>query len=254
MTVGLQLVFSPRGFGQAGAPDLVAVKAAAEAGDPKAEYEYGKAIPFGRKAEEIEWFLRSARAGYAPAQDALGDYFASYVSDKQRYAANLRESVRWSSRAAYQGVTASQGRIARFYRDGGVLPKDRTAAYIWFRIANGTSFMHTGYTGELNRLITEMSSAEIAAAEDGLKTFRLAPYSGMNPVEADMLFAQLKIGAVYVVNSIHQIVLDNVRFNQGETKDLNLAGEPVRITCLSIEGTNALVAIAGTPYTRWLKR
>ena len=251
---GLIVALASVGLSQDRPPDLVAIKAAAEAGDPKAQFEYGQAIPFGRKAEQIEWFLRSARAGYAPAQDALGNYFSTYVSDKQRYAANLRESVHWSSRAAYQGVMWSQARIAAFYRDGGVLPKDRVAAYVWFRVANLSSPSQILYRGDIDRLITEMSMTEIAEAESRLKAFRLGLYSGLNPVEADMIFAELKIGAIYVVNGVKQVVLGNTRFNQGETKELNLSGESVRITCLSIEGTSALVAIGSTPYTRWLQR
>ena len=252
--IGALLTLATIGFGQDRPPDLVAIKAAAEAGDPKAQFEYGKAIPYPRMAEQLDWYLKSARAGYAPAQDALGNYFSTYVSDKQRYAANLRESVHWSSRAAYQGVMWSQARIAAFYRDGGVLPKDRVAAYVWFRVANQSSPSQIVYRGDIDRLITEMSMTEIAEAESRLKAFRLGLYSGLNPVEADMIFAELKIGAIYVVNGVNQVVLGNTRFNQGEAKDLNLSGESVRITCLSIEGTSALVAIGGTPYTRWLRR
>ena len=93
------------GRGQESPPDLAGIKAAAEAGDAKAQYEYGKAVPASRMAERLDWFYRSARAGFAPAQEALGSYFATEpVSDPQKRAANLHESVRWSSRAAYQGI------------------------------------------------------------------------------------------------------------------------------------------------------
>lgn len=254
LPIGALLGLAAVGLGQDRPPDLVAIKAAAEAGDPKAQYEYGKAIPYPRIVEQFDWYLKSACAGYAPAQDALGNHFAAQIYDKQKHLANLRESVRWSSRAAYQGVMWSQARIAGFYHDGEVLPKDLVAAYVWCRIAKNSSPLQIGFTGELNRLVTEMSSAEIAEAENRLKSFRLEPYSGLNPIEADMLFAQVKISATYVMNGVRQVVLDNVRFNQGETKDVILSGESIRLTCLSIQETGVLVGIAGTPYTRWLKR
>ena len=252
--IGALFTLASIGLGQELPPDLIAIKAAAEAGDPKAQYEYGKAIPYSRMAEQLDWYLKSARAGYAPAQDALGNHFAAATGDKQKRLANLRESVRWSSLAAYQGVTASQARIAGFYHDGEVLPKDLVAAYVWCRIAKSSSPLQIGNTGELDRLITEMSSDEIAEAENRLKSFRLEPYSGLNPVEADMLFAEVKISATYVINGVRQIVLNNVRFNEGETKDLIIAGEPIRLACLSIQEKSTLVGLAGTPYTRWLKR
>lgn len=252
---GLVLMLASIGLGQDRPPDLVAIKAAAEAGDPVAQFEYANAIPIGsRPSERVEWYFKSARAGYAPAQDAIGKHFTALEFNKQKRLANLRESVRWSSRAAYQGVTASQARIAGFYRDGEVLPKDLVAAYVWYRIAKNSSPLHIGFAADLNWLITEMSSAEIAEAENRLKSFRLEPYSGLNPVEADMLFAQLKVSGMYVINGVRQVVLDNVRFNQGETKDVILSGESIRLVCLSIQETSALVGIDGTSYTRWVKR
>ena len=252
--IGALLTLATVGLGQDRPPDLVAIKAAAEAGDPKAQFEYGNAIPFDRKAEQIDWYFKSASAGYAPAQDALGNYFAAQIYDRPKRLANLRESVRWSSRAAFQGIMWSQARIASFYRDGEVLPKDRIAAYVWYRIAKNSSPLQMGFSGDINRLITEMSSAEIAEAEGRLKSFQLGSYSGLNPVEADMLFAQVKMSAVYVVNGIRQVVLNNVRFNQGETKDLSVPGQSLRVTCLTIQETSVLIGLAGTPYTRWLKR
>ena len=242
--------------GQGGPPTLVQIKAAAEAGDPKAQYEYGKAIPLDRKVERMEWILRSARAGYAPAQEELGDLYASpfFDPDRKNRPANLRESVRWSSRAAYQGVPSAQFRIAGFYQHGEVLPKDRVAAYVWMRTANSNRLFGPSHKSSLDRLITEMSSVEITEAEDRLKTFTLQTDSKLNPVEVDLLFAQCQLGATYVVNGVRQVVVNKVRFSQGETKDLVLAGEPISILCVSIEEKSVLLGIARTPYTRRLKR
>jgi hypothetical protein len=244
-------------FGQSRPPDLVAIRAAAEAGDPRAQYEYGKAIPFNRTAERLDWFFRSARAGYGPAEEELGSYFSTtFEGDKQKRMANQRESVRWSSRAAYHGISSAQFRIAQFYQRGEVLPKDRVAAYIWMRLAisNTNSLFNLVNKAELNRLITEMSSTEIAEAEARLKRFSLKTDSKLNPIEVDLLFGQIQLGAVYVVNSVRQVVVNNIRFIQGETKDLVLAGERVPVSCLSIEEKSVLLGFAHTPYTRWLKR
>jgi hypothetical protein len=244
-------------FGQSRPPDLVAIRAAAEAGDPRAQYEYGKAVPYDRKADRLDWFLRSARAGYGPAEEELGSYFSTALDgDKQKRMTNQRESVRWSSRAAYHGISSAQFRIAQFYQRGEVLPKNRVAAYLWMRIADSNSNRPVGMAHKvyLDKLITEMSSGEIADAEARLKTFNLKTDSTLNPVEVDLLFGQFQLGAIYVVNGVRQVVVNNVRFSQGETKDLVLAGETVRVTCLNTEEKSILLGIAHTPYSRWLKR
>jgi len=244
-------------FGQDRPPDLVAIKAAAEAGDAKAQFEYGNAIPSTRTAEQLDWFYRSARAGYGPAEEALGSHFSTpLVLDRQKNLANMRESARWSSRAAYHGFSSAQFRIAQFYQRGEVLPKDRVAAYLWMRIAvadNRGSFgmIHKGY---LDQLITEMTSSEISEAENRFRIFRPQVAAGLNPVEADLFFAQVQLGSIYTVNGVHQAVVNNIRFSQGETKALNLAGDSVRVVCLGIEGSSVLLGIADTPYTRWVKR
>ena len=243
------------GRGQESPPDLAKIKAAAEAGDAKAQYEYGKAVPASRVAERLDWFYRSARAGFAPAQEALGSYFATEpVSDPQKRAANLHESVRWSSRAAYQGIYTAQLRIAQFYRKGEVLPKDRVAAYLWMRMGINNSPLAIIYKSNLDQLTTEMSPAEIVEAEKRLKAFELKTGSKMNPIEAELFFAQLQLGTPTVVNGVRQAVVNNIGFTQGETKELKLGEETVRIVCFSIDEKSVLVGIAGTPYIHWLKR
>lgn len=242
-------------FGQSGTPDLVAIRAAAEAGDAKAQYEYGKAIPYGRTDEQLDWFYRSARAGYGPAEEELGSYFSNgLVGDKKKNLANRRESARWSSRAAYQGIASAQFRIARFYQSGEVLPKDRVAAYFWMRTANSNSTFGLGYKGFVDRLITEMSSAEIAEAESRLRSFSPQAAAGLNPIEADLFFAEVQIGPIFTINGVHQATVNNIRFIQGETKALYLGGDSIRVVCLNIQGSSVLLGIANTAYARWVKR
>jgi hypothetical protein len=243
------------GYGQGNPPGPVKTKTATEAVDPKAEYEHGRAIPVARTAERLDFFYRAARAGYAPAQEELGNYFSTLsAADKQQQAAHLRESVRWSSRAAYQGVYTAQLRIAQCYRKGEVLPKDRVNAFVWMRVAIDHSPFGIIYRGSLDELTKEMSPTEIGEAEAKAKAFELKTAAGMNPVEADMVFAQLKFGGTRVVDRVHQVVLNDVGFAQGETKELKLGEDAVRIVCFSIDEKSVLVGIAGTPYVHWLKR
>ena len=242
------------GARQGAPPELVKIKAAAEAGDPAAQFAYGNVIPLSRLAEQLDWYHRSARAGYAPAQNALGGYYASLSGNPKKRAESVRESIRWSSRAAYQDVQDSQYRIAGFYESGEGLPKDRIYAYVWRRMATRNNAPDKNVDDALKRLITEMSSTEIAEAESRLKTFELKFTSTLNPVEADMLFGQLQLGATYLVNGVRQIVLNGLRFKQGDIKELKLAEESVRIMCLRLDEGIILVGIDGTPYTRRLKR
>jgi len=251
--LGLGIAIAGRGLG---APaDLAHLKAAAEAGDPQAQYDYARALAASDEAGQLVWFERAARAGYAPAQEALGSHYASEArSATAERATLLRESVRWSSRAAFAGIYTAQLRIAQFYRTGEVLPKDLVAAYLWMQTGINNSPFSVIYRSSLDQLSAEMSAAERAEAEEKMKRFQPKPVTGMNAIEADLILAQLHLGQVLHGPGAPRVVINDVPFASGETKELKLGGETVRLTCFSIDEKSVLVSIAGTSYIHWLKR
>jgi hypothetical protein len=251
----LGLGIAVTGRGQGVSSDMGKLKAAAEAGDPQAQYEYARALPSSDAAGQLAWYDRSARAGYAPAQEALGSHFAAEAfAEKADRLPRLRESVRWSSRAAFAGIYTAQLRIAQFYRKGEVLPKDLVAAYLWMQTAINHSPLSIIYQSSLEQLSAEMSPAERADAVEKLKKFRPKPVPGLNPVEADLILDQLHLGGTSIVKGVPQVMINDVPFTSGETRELKLDGESVRLVCFSIDEKSVLVSIAGTSYIHWLKR
>ena len=236
-------------------PDLAQLKLAAESGDPVAQYDYAGRISLSNQPERIAWIRKSAEQGYAPAQDALAENL-SYRSnfDPKKKMALQRESVQWASRAAYQGLTSAQSRLSGYYRNGTGLTKDPIKAYMWAQIAVQTSGGANGGMGGLvyraNRdgLIANTSSADIAEGQRLAAMFTRTKYARMNPIEADLIFAQLKLSAIYEIKDHHSAVLNNVRFIIGETKDVKLDDQTVSLTCLNIQGKMAAFAIAGTDF------
>lgn len=243
------------GWAQGSPPDLPKLRAAAEAGDPKAQFEYAKSLPASHGAEQLDWFYRAARAGYAPAQEALGSHFASAaLAHPERRAADLREAVRWSSRAAFAGIYTAQLRIAQFYRQGEALPHDLVSAYIWMRLGVNRSPYGIIYQSSLAQLIGEMAPGQRAEADERLRKFQVKVSAGLNPVEADLIFTQLHLDAAPAASGAPQAVINGVPFASGETKELKLDGESVRLVCFSINEKSVLVSLAGTSYIHWLKR
>jgi hypothetical protein len=251
--LGLGVAVAARGW--AASPDPARLKAAAEAGDPQAQYDYARTLPASDGAGQLVWFERAARAGYAPAQEALGSHYAAAAQGaKEERATLLRESVRWSSRAAYAGIYTAQLRIAQFYRTGEVLPKDLVAAYLWMQTGINQSPFSVIYRSTLDQLTAAMSPADRAEAEEKMKRFRPRPVTGLNAIEADLILAQLHLGGMTVVNGAPRVLINDIPFASGETKELKLDGESVRLTCFSIDEKSVLVSLAGTSYIHWLKR
>lgn len=236
-------------------PDLAKLKLAAESGDAIAQYDYAGRISFSNQPERIAWIRKSAEQGYAPAQNALAEnLFSRSNFDAKKRVVLQREGVQWASRAAYQGHASAQSRLSGFYRDGTVLAKDPIKAYMWAQIAVQTSSGPKGAIGGMvyreNRdgLIANTSSADIAEGQRLAAMFRPTKYSRMNPIEADLIFAQLKLSAIYEIKDQRSAVLNNVRFIIGESKDVKLDDQTVSLTCLDIQGKMAAFAIAGTDF------
>lgn len=236
-------------------PDLARLKLAAESGDAIAQYDYARRISFSNQPERIAWIRKSAEQGYAPAQDALAENLSSRSNfDPKKKMALQREAVRWASRAAYQGHASAQSRLSGFYRNGTVLTKDPIKAYMWAQIAAQTSGGANGgmggmvYRANRDGLIANTSSADIAEGQRLAAMFAPTKYSRMNPIEADLIFAQLKLAAIYEIKDHHSAVLNNVRFIIGESKDVKLDDQTVSLTCLDIQGKMAAFAIAGTNF------
>ena len=243
------------GWAQGSPPDLPKLKAAAGTGDPQAQFEYARTLPAAHGAEQLDWFYRAARAGYAPAQEALGSHFASAaLARPTQRTTDLRESVRWSSRAAFAGIYTAQLRIAQFYRQGEALPRDLISAYIWMRLGVNRSPYAIIYQGSFDQLRSEMTPAQRDEAEERLHKFQLKVTAGLNPVEADLIFTQLHLDAAPAAPGAPQAVINGVPFASGETKELKLDGESVRLACFSINEKSVLVSLAGTSFIHWLKR
>ena len=98
----------------------------AEAGDKEAQFRLGSAYDSGRGvprdgAEAMKWYLRSAEAGYAEAQNSVG----SGLQAEQRY----EEARTWYERAAAQGHALAINNLGYLYDLGLGVKQDRQKGF-----------------------------------------------------------------------------------------------------------------------------
>lgn len=79
-------------------------------------------------AKTLEWFHKSAKSGFAPAQDQLADH---YYHGEQDYVA----AVKWYRKAAEQGDAHAQCSLGSCYCDGEGVRQDYVEAVKWTRKA-----------------------------------------------------------------------------------------------------------------------
>ena len=236
-------------------PDLVQLKIAAESGDAIAQFEYAQRITITNAAERIVWIQRSAEQGYAPAQDSMADYCVKKPAfDPKSRRALDRDAARWASRAAFQGFAGSQCRLSDYYDHGVGLAKDPVAAYTWIEIAvravsgDRNPTMGILYKGDRDALSARTTTENIAEGQRRAAEFKPIKFVRVNPVEADLVFAELKLSAIYKVRDHTSVVMNNVRFLVGETKVVRLSDQSPELTCVAIEDKQAQFQIKDTTY------
>jgi hypothetical protein len=87
--------------------------------------------PNGSAGVNVEETRKQAEAGDAAAQNNLGLCYATGVGVPE----DMKEAVKWYTRAAEQGFAYAQYNLGLVYATGEGVPKDMVKAYHWFSLA-----------------------------------------------------------------------------------------------------------------------
>ena len=118
---------------------LAEIRAGADKGDAKAQYELGRAFFSGTlgvakdEAEAVKWFRKAAEQNVADAQFSLGVCYAI----GQGVTKDDAEAVKWFRKAAEQNLADAQYNLGVCYDSGEGVAKDEVEAYKWWLLAAG---------------------------------------------------------------------------------------------------------------------
>ncbi len=124
LAAGLLIALMPLA---AGAEPSAAQRAAAERGDPPAQFALALHYDTGTPTnypEALRWFSRAAEAGYAVAEAKLGLMYLYGWS----VPADAETAVYWYKRAAHQGHVQAQVQMGRMFLKGLGVPRDPAQA------------------------------------------------------------------------------------------------------------------------------
>src|SRR5215211_9144643 len=130
--------------------------AAAEAGDPLAEYVLaGRSAEKGDHVQELRWLTRAADQGYTKAQLKLALAYMVGSRIPEDYA----EAAKWYTRAAQQGNAAAMGALGSIYEHGWGVAQDFVEAHKWLNLvaaeahpaAEGGHSARPGLAGDTQR-------------------------------------------------------------------------------------------------------
>ena len=151
---------------------LAEIRAGADKGDAKAQYELGRAFFSGTlgvakdEAEAVKWFRKAAEQNVADAQYNLGVCYAN----GQGVPEDDAESVKWFRKAAEQNLADAQYNLGVCYDSGEGVVKDEVEAYKWWLLAAGQGNDDAKY----NMTIVEnkMSREQIAEGQRLARDFK----------------------------------------------------------------------------------
>lgn len=113
---------------------------------------------------ELIFYVLSRRAQASEAEKSSVDSDSKSLSDASALPQNLKR--------AYEGSASAQYRLGELYDVGQGVPKDRVSSYMWLAIAEETaaSLMQSAREAR-NRIVTRMTSGDIAAAQSRAMTW-----------------------------------------------------------------------------------
>jgi serine/threonine protein kinase len=116
--------------------------------------------------EELVKLFQAAKQGDAASQERVGRL---YLEGPER-ARDERKAFYWTRRAALSGDRNAQFTVARMYESGRGVPQNQIGAYVWYSVAATSGSQPASEA--LNRVKRNLTSDEIAAAEQRLRLLR----------------------------------------------------------------------------------
>jgi hypothetical protein len=150
----------------------LALAAAAEDGDPKAQLRLGMAYlnPQGGAEPDpalaLKWIQRAADQGYADAQYALGAVHHAGRGALQSFPI----AFKWFELAAQQNHADAQHSLGVMYRTGQGVPVDKSKAYIWFNLSAAQG--HPRAREARDSLLSSLSPEQVLAAQRAAQEWR----------------------------------------------------------------------------------
>jgi hypothetical protein len=154
------------------AADL-ALAARAEAGDPKAQLQFGVAYLKGDGVERdpaaaIKWISKAADQGLVEAQYALGAMYHAGRGALQSFPL----AFKWFELAAQQNHAEAQFSLGVMYRMGQGVPADKPKAYTWFNLAAAQG--HERAREARDNLLPSLTPEQVLAAQRAAQEWRPA--------------------------------------------------------------------------------
>jgi hypothetical protein len=225
-------------------PSTEKTKAAAEAGNPVAQYELGREYHSRFSwTNAVVWFRKSAEQGNSDAQTALADYL---IRGMPGVKTNSAEAMQLYLAAANQGNASAQHKLARLYQEGNHVKADYVESLKWYRLAERKIPIVPRV--EADSLVLKMTAEQIAEGEK-----RAALFVPTGRVIVAKPLAPLKLQGIIGAGKKAMAIINGKNFMVGDEETIKADDGLLKVKCLSITNGIVTISVAGEAQPRTLQ-
>jgi TPR repeat protein len=238
-----------------GFEDVGNLRVQAEGGDAQAQIKLaGAYLANARPADARRWYAAAAQQNSAEGQFQLGNLLLSgqhsNVPD-QIVRADPNAAFSWLYAAATNSHKAAWRSLARCLQTGNNCATNLPEAYAWLTLLADAG--DAGSRTEMNRLALDLSSPDIQASKTIFAAMKVGNWPAPPTVELPQIGKWLRMQGVAISSREKLVIIGNRTLAEGEKTYLNVGGQFVGITCLSIDSNSVQVQIEGETKPRTLR-
>lgn len=239
---------------KAGYSDVAVTKEKAEAGDPDAELSLADTLSFNfKKADALGWYRKAAENGVVESESRLGEmllFGASGIPASQSVPANPVEGIRWTYQAATNGNAKAWLNMSKAFQYGVGVSKDPVEAYAWLELYADTVPIEGPVM--LNQMALSLDTTSIQQAQIIVAECRSGQWPAISPRKIADGDPRLRLEGITFGGKVTLATINGKTLEEGESANVSLKKDVLKITCVKIKEDSVLVLIDGEDEPRWL--
>jgi hypothetical protein len=234
--------------------DVAVIKEKAEAGDPNAQLSLADTYSFNfKKADALGWYRKAAENGVVESESRLGEmllFGASGIPASQNVPANPVEGIRWTYQAATNGNAKAWLNMSKAFQYGSGVSKDPVEAYAWLELYADTVPIEGPVM--LNQMALSLDTASIQQAQTIVAECRSGQWPAISPRKIAAGDPRLRLEGITFGGKVTLATINGKTLEEGESANVSLKKDVLKITCIKIKEDSVLVLIDGEYEPRWL--
>lgn len=244
-----------RGIFNTGMGDIAAIRARAEAGDPKAQVALADSLLSNfRPIEALSWYRKAAHQGNVEGSFQTGRLLlhgAAGIPQDHTLTPSPSDGIPWLFVAATNGHGEARRLMGKAYLSGAGVQTNLIHAYAWLRLASESPSSIVART-EMNQLALKLDSASLSQATTLAEKMKKGDW-GAGPVIAEpQLDPAIKLSGISS-GKTPLAIISGKTVGIGERFSVKTkSGTVLKITCVDIKPRSVVIQIEGDPSPRTL--